>query len=237
MATVMQPSATLPRDRIFFTGMALLCALIVLVGFAPTFYLRPEALGPLPTLLVVHGIFFTTWILLLVTQTSLIAANRRDIHRKLGVVGACVAAVMVGLGLTAAITSLRLGHAPVPGLDPRSFFAIPMQAMVTFSILIGSAIAQRRNAEAHKRLIILGTINILGAALARWPVLGAYGPPAFFGVTDLLMLGCVAYDWRVRGAVHRVYKIAVPLLILSQPLALGLSMSPPWLAFASWLKG
>ena len=103
MATVMQQSPPFPRDRIFYTGMALVAALIVLVGFSPTFYARPDTLPALPSLLVVHGIFFSTWIALLITQTSLIAANRRDIHRKLGVLGACIAAVMVVLGTMASI--------------------------------------------------------------------------------------------------------------------------------------
>jgi hypothetical protein len=57
----------------------------VFVGFSRTYYLAGIFKAPLPNLLVhIHGAVFTTWILLLVTQTSLVAADRVDIHRRLG---------------------------------------------------------------------------------------------------------------------------------------------------------
>jgi len=66
-------------DSVFFPLMAIAMALVVFVGFAPTYYLREQFNGPpLNLLRMVHGAAFTGWIALLVTQTGLIAANRRD---------------------------------------------------------------------------------------------------------------------------------------------------------------
>jgi hypothetical protein len=221
----------------FYTGMALVTAAIVAIGFSPTFFVRSASLPPLPQLLIIHGIVFSTWIALFITQTSLIAANRRDIHRKLGMVGACVAVTMIVLMSMAAVQSLRLGHAPVKDLDPRSFFAIPARDIVTFAILASSAILLRRNPETHKRLMILATIDIVDAAIARFPIdaITTYGPPAFYAIQDLLIVAAMIYDYRTRGRVHRAYKWGAALIILSQPLCLAISGTRPWLSFADWV--
>jgi hypothetical protein len=222
------------RDRAFYTGMALTAAAAVLLGFSPTFFLRGADLPPLSPLLTTHGIVFSTWIALLITQTSLVAADRRDLHRKLGVVGACLAALLVVLGTLAAIDALRRGATPIAGLDPRSFFAIPIRDVVTFPILVGAAVWFRRDAETHKRLMILATINIIDAAIARFPVaaISAHGPPAFYAIQDLLILAGFAYDKFTRGRVHRAYFWGGGLILLSQPLFLAISGTRPWLAFA-----
>src|ERR1041385_4599640 len=96
--------ATLWRsERLFFPGMAIFAIAIVFAGFARTYFLRsyfqPQ---PLPLYLKVHGLLFTAWIGLFLVQTSLVAAGRTDIHRRLGWAGAALAAVMVPVVLYAA---------------------------------------------------------------------------------------------------------------------------------------
>ena len=64
-------------DRAFYTGMALAATLSVFVGFARTYYLRPQfQTTPLPLYLHIHGAVFTAWMVLFVVQTSLVAARR-----------------------------------------------------------------------------------------------------------------------------------------------------------------
>jgi hypothetical protein len=238
--TPMSAAIQLPRlssDRAFYSGMGLLAALIVAVGFGPTFYLRPATLPALSSLLVIHGMVLSSWFALFIVQTGLIAANRRDIHRKLGILGTCIAAGVLVLGTMAAIESMRLGHAPVVGLDPRSFFALPMRAMVTFAILVGAAIAYRRNAETHKRLILLASFTLLDAALGRWPIpaIATYGPPVFWSILDLLIIGMLVRDWRRNGRVHKAFKWGAALIFLSEPLTLAISGTKLWLGFADGL--
>jgi hypothetical protein len=50
---------------------------------------------------------------------------------------------------------------------------------------IGVALARRRDAQTHKRLMLVGSIALIGAAIARWPGVIQYGPVAFFALTDL----------------------------------------------------
>lgn len=57
------------------------------------------SLAPLPSLIIhVHGAAFSCWMLLLLTQTTLVSAGRVDIHRRLGIAGFLLAWAMVVLG-------------------------------------------------------------------------------------------------------------------------------------------
>ena len=47
MAAVIE-APNFSRDRFFYTGMALLAAFTVVLGFSPTFYMRGALLPPLP---------------------------------------------------------------------------------------------------------------------------------------------------------------------------------------------
>lgn len=69
----------------FYVIMAAVAVASVFVGFARTFYLGWMFDAPtLTPLLFAHGIVFTSWFLLFGAQTTLVAAHRTDIHRRLG---------------------------------------------------------------------------------------------------------------------------------------------------------
>ena len=58
-------------DRQFYTGMAIAAAVVVFIGFSPTFFLRANYEStPLPTYLIVHGVLFTAWIALFLTDLA-----------------------------------------------------------------------------------------------------------------------------------------------------------------------
>ena len=223
-------------DRIFFGTMSIVILATVFVGFMRTFYLasyfgRP-ALSPLRA---VHGTAFTSWVVLFAVQTTLIAAGRRDIHRKLGYAGALLAALMIPLGLILAIDNARAGHAP-PGLPPLGFLIIPVFDMLVFALLIAAAVWYRNQSAMHKRLMLIATVSLLGAAVARVTgTPGAGGPLVFFGVPDLLLVGGAIYDRRTRGSVHPAYKWGGGLVVASQVIRLALLQSPLWLAIATAL--
>jgi hypothetical protein len=71
-------------ENLFFSGMAVLILGAVFLGFARSYYLAGVFKAPLPNLIVhIHGAVFSSWILLLIAQTSLVAAGRIDLHRRL----------------------------------------------------------------------------------------------------------------------------------------------------------
>ena len=145
-----KPAAVLPGrrfDHLFFSTMSLLILATVFLGFARTYYLAGVFLAPLPALIIhLHGAAFTCWILLLVTQTSLVSAGRTDIHRRLGIAGFFLACLMVILGVLAATNSLVRNAAP-PGIDPKVFYVIPLGDMFIFATLIFFAFRFRSNPQ------------------------------------------------------------------------------------------
>jgi hypothetical protein len=220
-------------DRFFYGGMALAILAIVFVGFMRTFYLSSYFGRPAPTTLrVIHGTAFTSWVVLFAIQTALITAGRRTLHRRLGYVGAVLAAVMVVLGFRLAIDAALDGRAPL-GLQPLEFLIIPVFDMLVFAPLVAAAVYFRRQAETHKRLMLVATISLLGAAMARVTgTPGAGGPPVFFGVPDLMILAGVLYDRRTRGRVHPAYKWGGGFVVGSQIARLALLKSAAWMAVA-----
>lgn len=227
------------RERWFYIGMSIALVITVFAGFAPTYYLRPYFnTAPLMPLLHLHGFVFTSWLVLFVTQTTLVAAHRTDIHRRLGVAGGVIAVLMVLLGVTTALVRANQGATPLPGISPLSFLVVPLADMFVFSILVGAGFYFRRRPDVHKRLMLLATISILAAAIARLPfAIMRAGPPAFFGLTDVFVLACVLYDLVTLRRIHRATALAGLFIVASQPLRLMLGGTHAWLSFAAWLVG
>jgi hypothetical protein len=225
------------RERWFYIAMSIAAVITVFAGFAPTYYLRPYFnTAPLIPLLHLHGIVFTSWLVLFLIQTTLVAAHRTDIHRRLGILGGVVAALMIVIGPTTAVIRASQGATPVPGVSPLSFLVVPLGDMFVFAILVGAGFYFRRRPDVHKRLMLLATISILAAAIARLPfAIMRAGPPAFFGFTDLFVLACIGYDLITLKRVHRATVLGALLIIASQPLRLMLGGTHVWLAFAGWL--
>lgn len=182
-------------DRMFFTAMPLIMLMMVLWGFSKTYYMAGMVRAPLPNALIhVHGAAFSLWMVLLIVQTGLIAAHRAKLHMTLGLGGFALAAIMVVLGLLAAVDALRRGVGHL-GLDALQFFIIPVTAIGIFAVCIFFAYRRRRNMELHKRLIIIGTISLMDAAIGRWPVpFFQAHPPAMDLPVLALLLMIVAFD-------------------------------------------
>jgi hypothetical protein len=84
------------KERRLYTWAAVVIVLIVLTGFARTYYLKGVFGTPaLPGLVHLHGIVMTLWVAFFVVQVRLIAEHRTDLHRRLGVLGGLLAGVVV----------------------------------------------------------------------------------------------------------------------------------------------
>src|ERR1051325_6666274 len=224
------------RERIFYTGMAVAILITVFAGFSRTWFLRPYFPQPqkLIPLLVLHGILFTSWIALFITQTSLIAARRPRTHMRLGIAGGVLASLMIVIGTITAIVRAK-GPSPIPGVNPLSFLTIPLGDMLVFAILVSSAFYFRRNLAAHKRLMLLATIGLLPAAVARLPIgfIETGGPLAFFGLSDLFIIPLLIYDCVTRARPHRATVLGGALIVISHPLRLIIGGTHAWLVFAT----
>jgi len=235
------PTTRVPRVDMWrgYFGAALLAAAVVFIGFAPSYYLKGFADSrPLPPLLHVHGAVMTAWFALFIAQTWLVAAHRVDWHRRLGIFGAMLA-VLVVVGVMVGIESARLGHGP-PG-QALKFLVVPLGDALMFGALIGTALALRRRRETHRRLMLLATLAIMTAAIARVLLLtGASfaGVPIVviaFALIDLVIAAFVVADVIRTRRLHPAFTWGFAFVVATQVLRLLLARTPQWMQFATWL--
>ena len=221
-------TTSIRRGRFFYVGMGVALAATAFVGFAPTYFLRPvfSPAAVLSPLMHVHGFLFSLWIVLLVVQTTLVAARRTDVHRRLGVLGGVVAALMVPAGVELAISSARKGLGP-GGLDPLTFLAVPLGSVVMFAGFVIAGFVKRRTPATHKRLMLLASIAIITPALARfW--FAHRTPQIGLGLTNLFVVAMFAHDWWRDRRLHPVTLWGGLLVFLSGPIRLGLGSTALW---------
>lgn len=232
-------AATLPGrrfDHIFFSAMALLILATVFLGFARTYYLAGLFQAKLPSPIIhIHGAVFSCWILLLVTQTSLVSAGRVDIHRRLGIAGFLLACLMVVLGTLAATNALVRGFPPDG--DAKLVYFISITDMLIFATLVGFAFRNRSNPAVHKRLILIATIALLIAPVIRWPFAIVHGKElmaTLFSYVFLVIL--VGYDLWSTYKVHRATLWAGAFLILVQLIRVPIGKTALWHEIADWVQ-
>ncbi|MEO8463808.1 MAG: hypothetical protein ABI640_00565 [Gammaproteobacteria bacterium] len=220
------------RDGFFVSASGALL-LLVLAGFSHTYYLRlylgtadlPVAMQQLPGYLHLHGIVLTLWFLLGILQPSLIAAGRADVHRRVGWVGAALAAALVIVTLNVIVNALpRLPLVGVPAEAVPLVIVGDLLALVVFVGLVSSAVLLRRSPETHKRLMLLASIAIVGPAVARIP--GAQGQPLLLVGLQLAFLIAMGVHDRLRlGRIHRATAIGAVLIVVGMVAGIALGAS------------
>ena len=227
-------------DRRLFLASAILFPLIILAGFARTYYLKGLfGTPPLASMVVhAHGLLMTAWVALFVAQVWFISARRVRVHQRMGYGGIALAVLIIGVGLVTAVRAAKFGAASTPPPGSRlGFLLVPLFDLMMFAILFGGAVYFRRKPAEHKRLMLLTAVNFVPPALARIPIatLQALGPVWFFGFPTLLMLLCIGLDtWRSRQ-LNTVFLAGSILLIASYVARLALMGTDTWLAVAAWL--
>jgi hypothetical protein len=212
----------------FYFFMSLLFATIVVVGFSRTVNGNLiHAAPPRPFLLWIHGAVFASWVVFFLAQSTLVRVRRVSWHRFMGWFGAGLAAVMVPLGVTIAIVMARFNTAQLHQSDAAAFLGIPFYGMLAFGVIIALAIYWRKRPEFHRRLMFVGTCGLMDAAFARFDFV--FDHSLFFVCVDLLIALGVVRDLVVDGRVHKVYRYALPALIVGQSLAIYLwRVGPAW---------
>ena len=223
-------------ERPMYLLAAIVAALIIFAGFAPTYYLKTVFGTPdLTTLKHVHGVVMTSWFALFATQAWLVSARNVRLHRQLGALGALLAVLVVAVGMQLGIASARAGATPLPSIPPLVFLVMPVAELVIFASLFTAAIAMRNRPAWHKRFMLLASIGILSPAFARIPFVGDGGPPAFFALTDLVILGCIAFDTVKNRRVHPAFAAGFVWVLVCQFGRLAVAQTPQCMEFARWL--
>ena len=230
--------------RYFYFYMALSCIAVAFLGFAPTYWV-PMATGSFPSMPVIHfhGMLFFTWTLYFAFQTWLAASGRVARHRTIGMIGVSLATAMTIFGFLAAVNAMKRSAAL--GLTDAgiAFAIVPLSGILFFAVIFSLAIANTRQPETHKRLMLLAGISILDAAVARWFLTflapaGPPGPPPVEVtivpalVAYLLLVPALIFDWRSQGRPHPVYIYGGITLLAVKLLNWPISITPAWHALA-----
>ena len=255
-ALVVAPDAAIaasrpPRraDHRYYAWAGAAAFTIVLAGFARSYYLKfLFDASSLPRLLHLHGALMTSWFALFFVQTYLIASHRVRLHRRLGVFGAVLAAVIVVVGVTVALRfgAREINKPAVGGPPPLMVMGFFFAVLLVFMTLVGAALLLRRRSEYHKRLMLLSCLSMVGPGLARIPFnqvpalafLKSGGLFGLFGLDLLLLYACIAWDtWRHRR-LHPAFVGGALLIIVAEDPAkliwLFLSTAT-WTHIATWL--
>lgn len=214
--------------RYFYFSMSLLIAALVMWGFGHTVDANLfHAIPPRPLLLWVHGAVFSAWVVFYIVQSALVRMQKVSVHRLLGLFGAGLAAVMVGLGFAIAVVMGRFDGVVLHQADADAFLSIPFCAISIFGACMAMATYWRKRPEYHRRLIFIANCGLLDAALDRFDLV-FYHNLAYPILDFLIVLGMVR-DWSVDRRVHKVYLYALPLLIVAQSLAMyAWRVNPRW---------
>jgi hypothetical protein len=215
--------------------MALLIVAVVAYGFGQTFEANlAHPPYPRPWILYVHAVVFPLWIGLFVAQTALARFGRTRLHRAVGPFGLALGALLPVVAIATAIVMDRLHalHGEQPDFFP-PFFIVHINDELAFTVLVGLAALLRTKPELHSRLMFVATCILTDAPFSRFPAFQARPFAITLGIAyacaDLLILAGVARDAFVERRVHRVYRVAVPLLVLGQAATTMIYFTaPPW---------
>ena len=230
----------------FYVWMSAAFVLTAFLGFIPT-YFAPLAGGQFKANPVVHlhGMLFFGWTVFALVQATLIPGRQVALHRGLGTAGVSLATLLVVMGLIASLNALQVGIASGYEREALKFLIVPISILVPFAVFVALGVGNTRNPEVHRRFMLLATVALLNAPIARpllvwvWPVVPPAQPPVWINVpacwlSYLLILPAMYRDWRLMGRVHPVYLISLPILVLQAWLVVPIAETEAWMGFARW---
>jgi hypothetical protein len=237
--------------RRFYVGMAAIYLALAVAGFAPTFWV-PMVKGTLhvPPITYVHALFFYSWVVLFLVQTSLAASGNLRFHREVGVFAVAVATGMCFAATGLLINSLKRFEAAGMGAAERPIALVSVAGITVFSTLFSIAMLNIKRPEVHKRVMLVSTSSLLQAGVGRLIAFFLVGevrtahltqpPPVAVTLlaavpTDLLLIIPMIYDRRTRGRVHPAYWLAGAYILAVQVAIIPLSHTNAWSRVTDWL--
>ena len=246
-------------DRWIYVFTAASFVIITLTGFIPDSLGKIAAVQagerpPFPLVLHMHAALMGTFLLLLLTQTALMATGRRQLHQRLGILAFGVAAVLVLVGLVLVPTMYHqiwnAAQAAPPAAREKlqqivlirdNVMLIQLRIGILFPLflLIGLR-ARGLNAGLHKRMMILATAMPLPAAIDRitWlPTTFPVSPMATDLYTLLVVSPMFLWDVFRNRKIHPAYLIWLGINLPFAIVVHGLWGTEWWHSIAPRLMG
>lgn len=225
-------------EKYFYLFMSLLLAAVVIYGFSGTVGRKlVYANQRRPILVWVHAVLFSSWVGFYILQSAMVRIRKVKLHQALGWAGAALGASMVVVGFWVAVVMARFDTRVLHRPNRDAFLIVPLFDIVTFGTCLGLAILWRTYPERHRRLMLIATCALTGAAFGRMHFL--HGAFSFYaGLDGLIVLG-VLRDLAVSRRIHAVYMIALPLLVGAQAAVVQIFLHKAsfWMRIAHGLIG
>lgn len=238
-------------DRWFFIAVGVAMILLNVMAFGPSIIEPHGRRMPLPLtpLVTAHVVASAAFIVVFLVQAVLAATGRTDVHRRLGIFGAALAASLVIFGYFALVGEARRGFdlsgdlsslpAP-PGMEVASIMS-PIIQLVLFGLLFAAALSFRGRPELHKRLMLLAVLGILSQPpmahlISHWPALHPWAPLLFPISSALFLIPSAVHDKIVDGRIHSIsIWMPIALFVAQAAFFAVVAGTPIWITFANWL--
>jgi hypothetical protein len=246
-------------DRWIFVATAAWFILIVLTGFIPDALMKIAAVKagqrpPFPLVMHVHAVVMGSFLLLLLTQTVLMATGRRALHMRVGIAAFALVPVLVVVGFILAPTIYHqvwnFAQTAPPAMQPKlherlldleNILLLQMRIGILFPLFIAIGLRARSgNAGLHKRMMLLATAIPLPAAIDRMSWLPTTLPASPIA-SDLYVLAGVSplFLWDVvrNRRIHEAYWIWLAIYVLASVIVNAAWDKPWWHATARHIMG
>ena len=220
----------------FYVSMGVSALVFSIAAFLPSM-VGTARLGPTTLLLAVHGIIFSAWLLLFITQSILVRKHNLALHRALGVWSAVLAAALVVAGYQVTIAMGRRGYDLSGDLgsrsDPLAAMAFPLLDISMFAALFLAAYLYRRRPAIHKRLMLLAVTGALMPA----PIAHLVGHSAFLRDKPIftpVLVGAFLASGAIHDRIklHRIHPVslwvALAIFLLDNVCAAVIMPSAAW---------
>jgi len=246
-------------DRWIFVAMAAWFIAIVLTGFVPDAIMKVGLVEagqrpPFPIVMHMHAVAMGSFMLLLLTQSVLMATGRRELHMRVGIAAFAFVPLLVVVGFVLAPTMYHqvwniAQAAPVeaqPKLQQQlrnldNILLAQISIGVLFPLLMTIGLKARAgNSGLHKRMMFLATAIPLPAAISRITWLPNNFPASPVG-NDLWVLFALSplFLWDVarNRRVHEAYWVWAAFYVPVAILVAELWDKPWWHSTARSIMG
>jgi len=244
-------------DRWIFVGMAAWFIIVVLVGFIPDAIGKVQAVQaglrpPFPIVLHMHAVAMGAFLLLLLTQSVMVATGREALHKQVGIAAFVLVPALVVIGIVLAPTmyyqtwdALQIAPASARAelqqiLSIREdILLLQISSGVLFAIFIWIALGARvKNSGLHKRMMFLATAVPLGASIDRMNWLPTSLPANPWSL-DLWIIVALApmFVWDIarNRKVHEAYWIWLAIYVPACLVVDYLWDKPAWHSAARYI--
>jgi hypothetical protein len=246
-------------DRWIYVFTAASFILIVLTGFIPDSIMKVGMVEagtrpPFPLVLHFHAVLMGSFLLLLLTQTVLVATGRCELHQRVGKAAFVVAPALVLVGFILVPTIYHsvwnFAQTAPPGvreamqqrvLELDNIMLLQLRIGIMFPLFLIIALRARgKNAGIHKRMMFLAPAMALPAAIDRmtWLPTTLPGSPL---ATDLYIMLAISpmFVWDVtrNRSIHPAYLIWLGINVPFAILVYSLWDTPWWHGAAHALMG